>query len=104
MTRRKKTPRMSLLSSTSAPHPRKNKLKNDGNLIFSALGVLFRVFKGILTAWSPVFADMLADGDGDESAVDILDGCPVLHLDNSAADTMYFSRRFLIMREWAFLL
>ncbi|KAF8209537.1 hypothetical protein K438DRAFT_1811257 [Mycena galopus ATCC 62051] len=59
----------------------------DGNLILSAHGVLFRVFKGILVARSPVFADMLADGD---DSAEMLDGWPVLHLDDSAADTMYF--------------
>ncbi|KAF8209548.1 hypothetical protein K438DRAFT_2062900 [Mycena galopus ATCC 62051] len=43
--------------------------------LLSAHGVLFRVFKGILAAHSPVF--------------EMLDGCPVLRLDDSAADTMY---------------
>ncbi|KAJ7896703.1 hypothetical protein B0H14DRAFT_2678436 [Mycena olivaceomarginata] len=60
----------------------------DGNLVLSAHGVLFRVFKGILAARSPVFADMLAFPQPEDA--ETLDGCPVLHLDDSAADTMYF--------------
>lgn len=60
----------------------------DGNIVLSAHGVLFRVFKGILAARSPVFADMLAFPQPEDA--ETLDGCPVLHLDDSAADTMYF--------------
>ncbi|KAF7353993.1 hypothetical protein MVEN_01086000 [Mycena venus] len=36
----------------------------------------------------PVFADMLAFPQPEDA--ETLDGCPVLHLDDSAADTMYF--------------
>ncbi|KAJ7257166.1 hypothetical protein B0H12DRAFT_1015546 [Mycena haematopus] len=60
----------------------------DGNLVLSAGSVLFRVFKGILAARSPVFADMLAFPQPEDA--ETLDGCPVLRLDDSAADTMYF--------------
>ncbi|KAJ7711877.1 hypothetical protein B0H16DRAFT_1392016, partial [Mycena metata] len=71
----------------------------DGNIILSAHGgVLFRVFRGILAARSPVFADMLASlafpqparSVEADAGVETLDGCPVLHLDDSAADAMYF--------------
>ncbi|KAJ7029705.1 hypothetical protein C8F04DRAFT_744231 [Mycena alexandri] len=65
----------------------------DGNIILSAHGgVLFRVFRGILAARSPVFADMLVFPPRPEAdaSVETLDGCPVLHLDDSAADAMYF--------------
>ncbi|KAJ6566916.1 hypothetical protein B0H19DRAFT_940210, partial [Mycena capillaripes] len=60
----------------------------DGNIVLSAHGVLFRVFKGILAARSPVFAEMLAFPQSEDA--ETLDGCPVLHLDDSAADAMYF--------------
>ncbi|KAJ6541014.1 hypothetical protein DFH09DRAFT_1322875 [Mycena vulgaris] len=60
----------------------------DGNIVICAHNVLFRVFRGILAARSPVFADMLAFPQPDDA--EVIDGCPVLHLDDSAADTMYF--------------
>lgn len=60
----------------------------DGNIVLCAHGVLFRVFRGILAARSPVFADMLAFPQPEDA--ETLDGCPVLHLDDSAADAMYF--------------
>ncbi|KAJ7736053.1 hypothetical protein DFH07DRAFT_706382, partial [Mycena maculata] len=60
----------------------------DGNIILRAHNVLFRVFRGILAARSPVFADMLAFPQPDDA--DAIEGCPVLQLDDSAADTMYF--------------
>ncbi|KAJ6550509.1 hypothetical protein B0H10DRAFT_2084607, partial [Mycena sp. CBHHK59/15] len=50
--------------------------------------VLFRVYRGILAARSPVFRDMLALPQPDDAKM--LDGCPVVHLSDSAADTMYF--------------
>ncbi|KAJ7473319.1 hypothetical protein FB451DRAFT_1248993 [Mycena latifolia] len=61
---------------------------SDGNIVICAHNVLFRVFRGILTARSPVFAEMLAFPQSDDA--ETIDGCPVLHLDDSAADTMYF--------------
>ncbi|KAJ7500545.1 hypothetical protein B0H11DRAFT_1714450, partial [Mycena galericulata] len=61
---------------------------SDGNIVIRAHNVLFRVFRGILAAHSPVFRDMLAFPQPDDA--DTIEGCPVLHLDDSAADTMYF--------------
>ncbi|KAJ7111636.1 hypothetical protein C8R43DRAFT_852582, partial [Mycena crocata] len=60
----------------------------DGNIVLCAHNVLFRVFRGILAARSPVFADMLAFPQPEDA--EVVDGCPVLRLDDSAADTMYF--------------
>ncbi|KAJ6500966.1 hypothetical protein C8R45DRAFT_863808 [Mycena sanguinolenta] len=65
----------------------------DGNLVICAGSVLFRVYRGILAARSPVFADILASppfSSTEDAETETLDGCPVLHLDDSAADTMYF--------------
>ncbi|KAJ7684176.1 hypothetical protein DFH06DRAFT_1138 [Mycena polygramma] len=62
----------------------------DGNIVLSAHGVLFRVFKGILAARSPVFAEMLRQDGADAAEMEMMDGCPVLHLDDSPADAMYF--------------
>ncbi|KAJ7663670.1 hypothetical protein B0H17DRAFT_867480, partial [Mycena rosella] len=61
---------------------------DDGNIVICAHNVLFRVFRGILAARSPVFAEMLAFPQAEDA--ETIDGCPVLHLDDSAADTMYF--------------
>ncbi|KAJ7142540.1 hypothetical protein C8R44DRAFT_846519 [Mycena epipterygia] len=60
----------------------------DGNIVICAHNVLFKVFRGILAARSPVFADMLAFPQPEDA--ETIEGVPVLHLDNSAADTMYF--------------
>lgn len=60
----------------------------DGNIVICAHNVLFKVFRGILAARSPVFADMLAFPQPEDA--ETIDGVPVLHLDDSAADTMYF--------------
>ncbi|KAJ7610109.1 hypothetical protein FB45DRAFT_336265 [Roridomyces roridus] len=60
----------------------------DGNIIIRADNVLFRVFKGILAAHSPVFADLLAFPQPEDA--ESIEGCAVLQLDDSAADTMYF--------------
>ncbi|CAK5263869.1 unnamed protein product [Mycena citricolor] len=64
----------------------------DGNIVISVRGVLFRVFRGILAAHSSVLAEMLATDaeEGTESKREMVDGCPVLVLDDSAADMMYF--------------
>ncbi|KAF7309626.1 hypothetical protein MIND_00333700 [Mycena indigotica] len=61
---------------------------NDGNIIIEAHGVLFRVYRGLLEARSPVFADLLAFPQPDDS--ETIDGCQVMHLEDSAADMLYF--------------
>ncbi|KAJ7050536.1 hypothetical protein C8F01DRAFT_682457 [Mycena amicta] len=62
----------------------------DGNIIIAAHGVLFRVYRGLLAARSPVFADLLNDEQPEDA--ETVDGCPVMHRDDSAADLMYFLR------------
>jgi len=60
----------------------------DGTLIIEAEGSLFRVYGGLLGAESPVFHDMLEfpQPEGAES----IDGCPVVHLSDSAPDVNCF--------------
>ncbi|KAJ7142755.1 hypothetical protein C8R44DRAFT_761047 [Mycena epipterygia] len=60
----------------------------DGTLIIEAEGSLFRVYGGLLGAESPVFHDMLdfPQPDGAES----IDGCPLVHLSDSAPDVNCF--------------
>ncbi|CAK5268366.1 unnamed protein product, partial [Mycena citricolor] len=62
---------------------------DDGTLILETEGTQFKVFRGILAANSTVFSDMLLVGrpsDNDE----IEDGCPVVHVHDSALDLMHF--------------
>ena len=64
----------------------------DGNLILIAKNVKFRVYRGILTAHSSVFADMLAlpqppnDPSGDASNAS---PCPLIHLQDHPEDLRY---------------
>ena len=63
---------------------------DDGTLIIQAGEKSFRVYRGILSRASSVFRDMLslAVTDGDE----VIDGCPVVHVSDSAADMSFFIR------------
>ncbi|KAJ7676700.1 hypothetical protein DFH06DRAFT_1168850 [Mycena polygramma] len=61
-------------------------------LVLKAENNIFRVTKSILAARSSVFRDMVAfpQPPGDEA--EIIDGCPVVHLHDSAADVEVFLR------------
>ncbi|KAJ7669779.1 hypothetical protein B0H17DRAFT_949103 [Mycena rosella] len=61
---------------------------SDATLIIQAERSVFRVFPGILAAKSPVFHDMLAFPQPENG--EAIDGCPVVHLTDSAIDTAYF--------------
>nr|GAT42934.1 predicted protein [Mycena chlorophos] len=61
---------------------------SDGNVVLQAGNVQFRVYSGLLAQKSRVFADLLACPQPEEDSV--IEGCPVMHLDDSAADTLYF--------------
>ncbi|KAF7972134.1 hypothetical protein HWV62_18864 [Athelia sp. TMB] len=54
----------------------------DGNIVLETEGKQWKIYKGILAANSAVFRDMfdVAVGEG------LVDGCPVVHLHDSAAD------------------
>ncbi|KAJ7266324.1 hypothetical protein C8J57DRAFT_1329762 [Mycena rebaudengoi] len=51
---------------------------------------LFKVFRGILAAKSPVFEDMLSFPQPEDS--ELIDGCPVVRLFDSEKDAEYFLR------------
>ena len=57
---------------------------DDGNLILLAGDTAFRVYKGLLTKNSAVFADMFATGSAD--ATETFDGCPVVRLPDHPVD------------------
>ena len=65
----------------------------DGNIVLVAGSTAFRLYKGILASVSPVFRDMFSlakpeDGPGSEGGT--IDGCPVVHLTDSAKDLRWF--------------
>ncbi|KAJ6452661.1 hypothetical protein C8R45DRAFT_1040501 [Mycena sanguinolenta] len=62
----------------------------DGTLVLQAETRLFRVSPGVLAAKSPVFQDML--GFPQPQNGESYDGCPLVHLLDSAADTTHFLR------------
>ncbi|KAJ7048647.1 hypothetical protein C8F01DRAFT_1070369 [Mycena amicta] len=65
----------------------------DDNLILRADNTVFRVSKGVLAARSTVFRDMLAfDSPSVEDGEEMVDGCPVVRLHDSASDVEVFLR------------
>ncbi|KAJ7479025.1 hypothetical protein FB451DRAFT_172724 [Mycena latifolia] len=60
----------------------------DATLVIRAENLLFRVFPGILAAMSPVFHDMLAFPQPQNG--ETLDGRPLVHLTDSALETIFF--------------
>ncbi|KAJ7018912.1 hypothetical protein C8F04DRAFT_357957 [Mycena alexandri] len=60
----------------------------DATLVLQAENRLFRVFPGILGAKSPVFQDMLAFPQPENS--ETLDGCSLVRLTDSAVDMTFF--------------
>jgi hypothetical protein len=61
---------------------------DDGTLVIQAASSLFRVYKGILSSRSSVFRDMMSFPLSKDQ--EFVEGCPMLHLHDSAADTKYF--------------
>ncbi|KAJ7652826.1 hypothetical protein DFH06DRAFT_1205807 [Mycena polygramma] len=61
-------------------------------LVLRAEKSIFRVTKSILAARSPVFRDMLALPQPPGHEQEIIDGCPVVSLHDSAADVEVFLR------------
>lgn len=64
---------------------------SDGNIIVVAQGVAFRVYKGILAEYSEVFRDMFLlpapiPEPSESSVINAADGCPVVHVTDTAAE------------------
>ncbi len=80
-------------SSESPPEIRRDAeyWLEDGTVILVARGVEFRVYKGVLSTHSPVFADMFSLPQPDQSPSQ----CPVVHLDDSPEDLRYVLRALL---------
>jgi hypothetical protein len=65
---------------------------SDGDLIIRAENFSFRIYSKALAANSTVFADMLGFSPlvGDAADNEMMDGLPVVHLFDSAADATLF--------------
>ncbi|KAI0685939.1 hypothetical protein C8T65DRAFT_591652 [Cerioporus squamosus] len=66
---------------------------DDGNLVLVTGKTAFKVYRGLLAAQSPVFADMFATAAPDSE--EMLDGSPVVHLSDSPEDMSHFLRALL---------
>jgi len=60
----------------------------DGTIIIQAESTQFKVYRGILAANSPIFGDLFTVPQPDYS--DTIEGCSLIHLSDSAVDTMHF--------------
>ncbi|KAJ7110262.1 hypothetical protein C8R43DRAFT_1042478 [Mycena crocata] len=65
----------------------------DGSLIIQAEHTIFRVSRGILATQSPVFRDMLSLPTPKDA--EMMDGCPFVHLPDTAADVTVFLKALL---------
>ena len=57
----------------------------DGNVVLQAENAQFRVYRGILSASSSVFADMFSIPQS-KASTELVEGCPVVYLLDSADD------------------
>lgn len=58
----------------------------DGNIVIQAEGVQFKVTRGVLAAQSSIFEDMFSIPQPPSEKEMVVEGCPVVHLSDSAAD------------------
>ncbi|KAF7978940.1 hypothetical protein HWV62_44155 [Athelia sp. TMB] len=65
---------------------------DDGNVVLQAENTQFKVYRGILAQSSPVFRDMFAFPQPPLEDAQLVDGCPVVHLSDSAKEVRYILR------------
>lgn len=63
---------------------------DDGNIVLEAEGVAFKVYRGNLARHSSVFASMLSFPQPESSSMELYDGCPIVHMPDSAEHMRYF--------------
>ena len=61
----------------------------DGNVILQAENIQFRVHRGILAQCSTVFRDMFSFPQPPSSDVEMVEGCAVVHLSDTAEEVGY---------------
>ena len=59
---------------------------DDGNLILVSRGVAFRIYKGLLGEHSAIFRSMFHIAQAVPAPEDLVEGCPVIPLDDSPDD------------------
>ena len=65
---------------------------DDGNIVLQTQHTQFKVYRGILAQSSPVFKDMFMLPQPTAEDIQLVDGCPVVHLSDSAAELSYVLR------------
>lgn len=69
----------------------------DGNIVIQAERTQFKVYRGTLAVHSPIFKDMFAIPQPPIEGEGTVEGCPVVHLSDTAADvTIVLKAIFLI--------
>lgn len=62
---------------------------DDGNVILQAEGTLFKVYRGTLARSSTVFEDMFSFPQPPSADTEMMDGCPIVRLSDSAEEVGY---------------
>ncbi|KZP29328.1 hypothetical protein FIBSPDRAFT_816281 [Athelia psychrophila] len=62
---------------------------HDGNIVLQADRTQFKIYQGLLSANSTVFADMFLVPQPPPSGGELVEGCAVVHLSDSAIDVTY---------------
>ncbi|KAF7978929.1 hypothetical protein HWV62_44133 [Athelia sp. TMB] len=65
---------------------------DDGNVVLQAQGTQFKFYRGILAHSSSVFKDMFTIPQPASVDTQLVDGCPVVHLSDSAEEVRYILR------------
>jgi hypothetical protein len=73
----------------------------DGNIIIQAGNSQFRLYRGILSARSPVFHDMLAIPQPPDC--ELVDGCPIVRLPDPESQVTPFCGQHLTRSKWFFV-
>lgn len=87
--KRKRTDASSSETPQSAETTRSDLWYDDGNIILQAERVQFKVYKGVLAENSSVFKDMFAFPQPPSTDTQLVEGCHVVHLSDSAQDMGY---------------
>lgn len=70
----------------------------DGNIIIEAETTRFRVYKGLLATQSEMFRDMFSIPQPPSDQEDLVEGCPVVRVSDSAEDWTYILEALLRRR------
>lgn len=76
-------------AATSVVPVRSDIWYEDGNVILQAEGTQFKVHKSILAQSSSVFKDMFSFPQPPSVGTELVEGCPIVHLSDSAKDVNY---------------